>query len=170
MGELIDDLLQFSRTGRQDLKMKEVDMNLILTEALQYLENDFTGRNIEWIIEKLPMVTGDSSLLRQVWINLVSNAVKFSRNRNHPRIEIGYSIDKKEYKFFIRDNGVGFDMKYAQKLFGVFQRYHPTEDFEGTGIGLANVRRIIMKHGGRTWAEAEIDKGAAFYFSLLKNQ
>ena len=169
MGTLIDDLLLFSRTGRQDLHMADIDMNTVLEEAMHSIEHDLNGREIDWILEKLPVVNGDFNLLRQVWINLLSNAVKFTRDRIHPRIEIGYSIDKKEYKFFIRDNGVGFDMKYAQKLFGVFQRFHATEDFEGTGIGLANVRRIIMKHGGRTWAEAEIDKGAAFYFSLLKN-
>lgn len=169
MGTLIDDLLLFSRTGRQDLHMADIDMNTVFEEAMHSIEHDLNGREIEWIIEKLPVVNGDFNLLRQVWINLLSNAVKFTRDRNHPRIEIGYSIDKKEYKFFIRDNGVGFDMKYAQKLFGVFQRFHATEDFEGTGIGLANVRRIIMKHGGRTWAEAEIDKGATFYFSLLKS-
>jgi signal transduction histidine kinase len=168
MGMLIDDLLQFSRTGRQELIQTTVDMNQVVEEAKNMLSQDINGRKIDWACDELPKVTGDHNLLRQVFINLLSNAVKFTRKGKSAKIEITYDQTRKEHIFSIRDNGVGFDMKYAQKLFGVFQRLHSSTDFEGTGIGLANVRRIILKHGGRTWAEAEVDKGAAFYFSIPK--
>jgi len=166
MGTLIDDLLQFSRTGRQEMKKDDLDMNLILNEALLQIKHDNPARNIEWVIAKLPNVFGDPSLLRIVWINLLSNAVKFTRTRKNPRIEISSHFENDEIVFFIKDNGVGFDMQYSKKLFGVFQRLHSLEEFEGTGIGLANVYRIILKHQGRTWANAELDKGAVFYFTL----
>jgi PAS domain S-box-containing protein len=168
MGVLIDDLLQFSRTGRQEIIHTELDMNKILQEALDSLKHETTGRNIKWIISPLPRVVGDYNLLRLVWINLLSNAVKFTRAKKKARIEIGSREESNEHQFCIRDNGAGFDMQYVHKLFGVFQRLHSSEEFEGTGIGLANVRRIIAKHGGRTWAEAELDKGATFYFTLPK--
>jgi PAS domain S-box-containing protein len=170
MGLLIDDLLQFSRTGRQEMKQADLDMNLILKEALDQINHNNPAQNIEWVISNLPNVFGDHSLLRLVWINLLSNAAKFTRKKSLARIEIDSYTENGEIVFYVRDNGVGFDMQYSQKLFGVFQRLHSTEEFEGTGIGLANVRRIILKHGGRTWAEAELDKGATFYFTLPKNK
>ena len=166
MGVLIDDLLQFSRSGRAEMHQSDFDMDEIVKEVSESLSKDNPDRKIEWVQEKLPSVRGDEAMLRQVWINLLSNAIKFTRTRKKARIEIGFTKEKKELIFFVRDNGVGFDMKYAQKLFGVFQRLHATEDFEGTGIGLANVQRIVLRHGGRAWAEAEPDKGAVFYFSI----
>lgn len=166
MGMLIDDLLQFSRTGRMEMHQSDLDMNEIVKEVKESLCKDNPDRKIEWVLGKLPSVNGDEAMLRLVWMNLLSNAVKFTRTRKKARIEIGVSKENKELVLFVRDNGVGFDMQYAQKLFGVFQRLHPTEEFEGTGIGLANVHRIVLRHGGRTWAEAEPDKGAVFYFSI----
>ncbi len=168
MGVLIDDLLQFSRTGRQEIKQSELDMNILLKEGLRMVESDLTGKKTEWVIATLPHVYGDQALLTLVWINLLGNAVKFTRKHEKPRIEIGFYEENEEFVFFVRDNGVGFDMLYVHKLFGVFQRLHSAEEFEGTGIGLANVKRIISKHGGRTWAEGELNKGAAFYFTLKK--
>jgi PAS domain S-box-containing protein len=170
MGTLIDDLLQFSRTSRQEMQQTDLDMNTVFQEAFDSIQRDNTGRNIEWITTVLPRVFADHALLRLVWFNLLSNAVKFTRTKEKAKIEIGVNEENKEYVFFVRDDGVGFDMQYAQKLFGVFQRLHSTEEFEGTGIGLANVRRIILKHGGRTWAEAKLDNGATFYFSLPKHK
>jgi PAS domain S-box-containing protein len=166
MGLLIDNLLQFSRTGRAEMRRSDSDMNEIVKDVVESLSKDNPDRTIEWTAGKLPSVFCDTAMLRLVWVNLLSNAVKFTRTREKALIEIGATVEAKEVIFFVRDNGVGFDMQYAQKLFGVFQRMHPTEEFEGTGIGLANVQRIIMRHGGRTWAEAELDKGATFYFSF----
>jgi light-regulated signal transduction histidine kinase (bacteriophytochrome) len=169
MGMLIDDLLQFSRTGRQELNHTEIDMNVAVNSARQTLSPEINGKDIQMSISSLPKVMGDYNLILLVWINLISNAIKFTRTRETALITIDYSDNKKETLFSITDNGVGFDMRYAQKLFGVFQRLHSAEEFEGTGIGLANVRRIITKHGGRTWGEAEPDKGAVFYFTIPKN-
>ncbi|MCU0474284.1 MAG: PAS domain S-box protein [Bacteroidales bacterium] len=166
MGMLIDDLLQFSRTGRMEMHQSDFDMNEVVKEVIESQLKDNPDRKIEWVVGKLASVNGDEAMLRLVWINLLSNAVKFTRTRKKARIEIGVGEENKELVFFVRDNGVGFDMQYAQKLFGVFQRLHPTEEFEGTGIGLANVQRIVLRHGGRAWAEAEPDKGAVFYFSI----
>lgn len=167
MGILIDDLLVFSRMGRTEMRRSQVDMNALVQETIHDLQSETAGRAIEWHCDPLPPVEGDSALLRQVFANLISNAVKYSRPRNPAVIHIGF---KKEAKggviVFVRDNGVGFDMTYVGKLFGVFQRLHRANEFEGTGIGLANVRRIILRHGGETWAESELDKGATFYFSL----
>jgi PAS domain S-box-containing protein len=169
MGILIDDLLQFSKTGRMEMRQSDCDMNEIVKEVIESLSKDNPDRKIEWIRGKLSFVYGDEAMLKLVWMNLLSNAVKFTRTRKKARIEIGVRKEKKELVFFVRDNGVGFDMQYAQKLFGVFQRLHPAEKFEGTGIGLANVHRIVLRHGGRTWAKAEIDKGAEFNFSIPIN-
>jgi light-regulated signal transduction histidine kinase (bacteriophytochrome) len=168
MGNLIDDLLQFSRTGRQEMQQMNLDMNSLVQEVVQSYADENENRNIVWQVAKLPNIKGDLSLLRMVWINLVSNAVKFSRGKEYPQIKIGYTEEKKEYIFFVRDNGAGFDMRYVHKLFGVFQRLHTKQQFEGTGIGLANVQRIILKHGGRCWAESELDQGATFYFTIPK--
>jgi len=166
MGTLIDDLLQFSRTGRQEMCQVAMDMNVLVKEVLEALKPDFLNRNISWTVEELPKVFGDYSLLKQVWINLLDNAVKFTRNKDEAHIESGFTQESDHWVFFVRDNGVGFDTQYAKKLFGVFQRLHSQTDFEGTGIGLANVQRIVHKHAGRVWAEAQPDKGATFYFTI----
>lgn len=166
MGKLIDDLLSFSRMGRNDMITGQVDLAGVVDEVIHELSTEVEGRNVEWNIARLPQVRGDRSMLKIVVTNLISNALKFTRPRECPQIEIGSIQNPDEAVIFIRDNGVGFDMEYADKLFGVFQRLHRQEDFEGTGIGLANVRRIISRHGGRTWAEGEVDHGATFYFSL----
>lgn len=167
MGTLIDDLLVFSRMGRQEMQQVEVRMEELVQAAMAELENDWEGREVEWVLAEMPAVRCDPALLRQVWLNLISNALKYTRTRPKARIEIGCRQDNcNGIVFFVRDNGVGFEMKYADKLFGVFQRLHRQTEFEGTGIGLANVRRIITRYGGSTWAEAKLDEGATFYFSL----
>jgi PAS domain S-box-containing protein len=166
MGTLIDDLLAFSRIGRAEARATNVSLQHLVQElSSEVPEPD--GRKIDWKISKLPEVYGDRSMLRLALVNLISNAIKFSRTRSQPQIEIGCA-EKKNNRVvvFVKDNGVGFDMKYANKLFGVFQRLHSSEAFEGTGIGLATVQRIIHRHGGRVWAESAVDKGATFYFSV----
>ncbi|HRG46859.1 MAG TPA: ATP-binding protein [Leptospiraceae bacterium] len=168
MGVLIDTLLQFSRTGRAELHLEVVDMEKALKEVLEIQRKNSSNPNIEWVIGKIPNVYGDYTLLRQVWANLIENALKYSHKTDFPRIEISSQEEKNEVTFLVKDNGVGFDMQYASKLFGVFQRMHLTEEFEGTGIGLATIKRIIVRHGGRIWAEAEVNKGASFYFALPK--
>jgi light-regulated signal transduction histidine kinase (bacteriophytochrome) len=169
MGLLIDDLLAFSRVGRTALQLGPVGLRELVQEAMQELREETEGRNITWKMGALPEVTVDRSMMRLVLINLLANAVKFTGKREEAVIEVGtLSNEADETVLFVRDNGVGFDMKYADKLFGVFQRLHPAEDYEGTGIGLANVQRIIHRHRGRTWAQGEVDRGATFYFSLPK--
>ncbi|MFI5296331.1 MAG: ATP-binding protein [Thermodesulfovibrionales bacterium] len=170
MGLLIDDLLAFSRIGRSDMKMRTVSTEKLVKGAIAELAPEIKDRDITWRIGVLPEVYGDPSLLGLVFVNLIANAVKFTRTRERALIEIGCTRGDNETAFFIRDNGVGFDMKYHEKLFGVFQRLHRQEEFEGTGIGLANVRRIIARHGGRTWAEGSLDRGATFYFALPVNK
>jgi light-regulated signal transduction histidine kinase (bacteriophytochrome) len=169
MGALIDDLLVFSRMSRSELRRVRVASKSLLDEAISAAQNDVNGRQIKWKIDALPEVEADPAMLRQVWVNLINNAVKYTRTRNVAEIEVGCKDGPDdELVFFVRDNGVGFDMQYVQKLFGVFQRLHRADEFEGTGIGLANVRRIVFRHGGRTWAEGKPDGGATFYFSLPK--
>ncbi len=168
MGRLIDDLLAFSRTARAELKQTRVDLNALARAAIQEVAPEASGRAIDWALRPLPEVEADPALLRQVMLNLLGNALKYTRTRSKARIEIASVQNPAEHIIVVRDNGVGFDMRYAHKLFGVFQRLHRAADFEGTGVGLANVRRIINRHGGRTWAEGELDKGASFYFSLPK--
>jgi signal transduction histidine kinase len=167
MGVLIDDLLAFSRTGRTELAKQRVPLAGLVQEARMEVANDVAGRRVEWIVHPLPEVDADPSMLRLVLINLLSNAIKYTATREVAQIEVGMEpVHNGECVFYIRDNGVGFDMQYAGKLFGVFQRLHAADEFAGTGIGLANVRRIVHRHGGRTWAEAQVDRGATFYFSL----
>lgn len=168
MGRLIDDLLAFSRTARAELKKTTLHLMDVVQSAIQDLQREVDGRQVEWVVGNLPEVEADPALLRQVLLNLLSNALKYTRTRKPARIELGCHDTGVEQIISVKDNGVGFDMRYAHKLFGVFQRLHRAADFEGTGVGLANVRRIIHRHGGRTWAEGEPDKGATFYFSLPK--
>ncbi len=166
MGQLIDDLLAFSRMGRQDIVKTTIDTNAILKEIIRDLDTKNDNHAIAWKIASLPSTYGDINTIRQVWINLVSNAIKYSRNSARPCIEIGSMADGGQATFFVKDNGVGFDAKYKDKLFKVFQRLHSVNEFEGTGVGLAIVEKIVSKHGGKVWAEAEKGKGACFYFSL----
>jgi signal transduction histidine kinase len=186
MGNLIDDLLAFSRLGRQDLNKKLVQLDEIVKTAIEDLRADREGRQVEFILGDLPACETDPALLRQVFVNLLSNSLKFTRTRDKARIEVG-TLTAEERKqvasrlpssisgdtlnsdtpiFYVRDNGVGFDMRYADKLFGVFQRLHKKSDFEGTGVGLATIQRIIRRHGGQIWADAEVNRGASFYFTL----
>jgi signal transduction histidine kinase len=167
LGVLIDDLLSFSRMRRHAMSFQPVAPGDLVRDVIRDLEPDAAGRTIDWHIGDLPKVYGDAAMLRMVLDNLISNALKFTRHRHQARIDIG-SVPCQTSKavIYVRDNGVGFDMAYADKLFGVFQRLHSADEFEGTGIGLANVHRIITRHGGRVWAEGEIDQGAVFYFSL----
>lgn len=162
-------MLAFSRIGRTESQKTQVDLEQLVGEAVSEVRQDSEGRQIAWKIGTLPVFYGDRSMLRLVLVNLLSNAVKFTRQRTQAEIEIG-SVDENgdELVVFVRDNGVGFGMTYVNKLFGVFQRLHPSDAFEGSGIGLATVQRIIRRHGGRVWAEGMVEKGATFYFSTPK--
>jgi PAS domain S-box-containing protein len=169
MGNLIDDLLAFAHVGRAELEKREVNLDQLVRETVGDFQADTRERNIAWEVHPLPPVRADRALLRLALVNLISNAVKFSGGRAQAKIEIGcVPGGVREDVFFVRDNGVGFDPNYAHKLFGVFQRLHRRDEFEGTGVGLANVQRIIGRHGGRTWAEGKVDGGATFYFSIPK--
>jgi PAS domain S-box-containing protein len=171
MGNLIDDLLAFSRIGRAETQKTPVSLAQLVKEALAEVRQDTQGRDIAWKIGPLPDFYGDRSMLKLVLVNLISNAIKFTRTRTQAEIEIGCANgNKDDLVVFVRDNGVGFDMKYVNKLFGVFQRLHDSDAFEGTGIGLATVQRIIHRHGGEVWAEGAVDGGATFYFSAPKPQ
>jgi PAS domain S-box-containing protein len=166
MGRLVDDLLNFSRLGRQELNRQSMNLNAVVENVRTDLAESAAGRVIEWKIASLPAVNCDANLMKVVFTNLLSNAVKFTAPRQQAVIEVGCTEEEEQQAFFVRDNGVGFDAKYAGKLFGVFQRLHRQEDFEGTGVGLATVQRIIHKHGGRIWTESAPDRGATFYFTL----
>jgi signal transduction histidine kinase len=170
MGSLIDDLLAFSRIGRAETIKTQVSLEQLVKEVVAELAQDTKGRDIVWKISALPVCRGDRSMLRLAIHNLLSNAVKFTRTRKPAEIEIGCMDGANDIEVFVRDNGAGFDMNYANKLFGVFQRLHRSEEFEGTGIGLATVQRIIHRHGGKVRAEAALDRGATFYFSVPKAQ
>jgi light-regulated signal transduction histidine kinase (bacteriophytochrome) len=170
MGKLIDDLLDFARLGRKELEQTTVHMNSLVDHVRQELMAAEIGREIEFKISSLYSVKGDLSMLRQVWINLISNALKYSQKQPMARIEIGCTNENNHLTYYIRDNGVGFDMKYVNRLFGVFQRLHKVEEFEGTGVGLALAHRIITRHGGKIWAEASANKGATFYFFIPDNE
>jgi PAS domain S-box-containing protein len=166
MGTLVDELLSLTRVGRQSLTVQVTSMGSLVSDVLTLLEPELEGRKVEWKVAELPFVECDPTLVRQVFQNLIGNALKYSRPRSPAVIEIGKEEKGGRTVLFVRDNGVGFSMKYADKLFGVFQRLHRSEDFEGTGVGLATVQRIVQKHGGKVWAEAELDRGATFYFTL----
>jgi K+-sensing histidine kinase KdpD len=168
MGTLIDDLLGFSRIGRAEAKMRPVSLDQLVKEVVTEIGQDLGGREIAWKINALPVCYGDSSMLKMAVHNLVSNAVKFTRMRSRAEVEIGCVEHEDDIEAFVKDNGAGFDMRYENKLFGVFQRLHTSEEFEGTGIGLATVQRIIHRHGGTVRAEGAVDQGATFYFSLPK--
>ena len=168
MDMLIDDLLNFSRLGRSAMQKRKVNLNALVSEVVREIQEDLKGRDIIWEIDKLPDVVGDQALLRLVMVNLISNAVKFTSTRPQAEIKIGCKDEGDKVTCSVIDNGVGFDMKYVNKLFGVFQRLHTQDEFEGTGIGLANVQRIIARHGGRVWAEGAVGQGAAFFFTLPK--
>jgi light-regulated signal transduction histidine kinase (bacteriophytochrome) len=166
MKQMIDDLLRFSRLARQPLERTNVPLSILVREIIEELRREEGERSVDVRIHELRDCIGDASLLRQVFVNLLSNAFKFTRQKQKPMVEVGSQEQHGERVYFVRDNGAGFDMRYAEKLFGVFQRLHDQEQFQGTGVGLSIVQRIIERHGGRIWAEAEVEKGATFYFTL----
>jgi light-regulated signal transduction histidine kinase (bacteriophytochrome) len=166
MGELIDDLLNFSRIGRREMKRSSIPMSDLALNVFEELKGECQERSIEFLGNDLPSAVGDHQMIRQVLINLFSNAIKFTKHQQPAKIEMGATEEGDENVYYIKDNGVGFDMNYSNKLFGVFQRLHSVEEFEGTGVGLAIVQRVIQRHGGRVWAEADLNQGATFYFTL----
>jgi light-regulated signal transduction histidine kinase (bacteriophytochrome) len=168
MGQLINDLLDFSRANRKEISRASVNMHSLAGSVLGDLLSSFNGKDISTQVKDLPEASGDYNLLRQVWVNLLSNALKYSSKRDTPSIEVGSFVEVDRTVYYVRDNGTGFDMQYQGKLFGVFQRLHRAEEFEGTGVGLALVKRIIERHDGTVWAESVVDQGATFYFSLPK--
>jgi light-regulated signal transduction histidine kinase (bacteriophytochrome) len=166
MGMLIDGLLSFSRMGRQQFNIQTVDMHTMVQEVCRELTENMPNRKIVWALHDIPPAQADPQLIKQVWINLVSNAIKYTARRETAQIEIGWLLLENIPTYFIRDNGAGFDMAYADKLFGVFNRLHHEDEFEGTGIGLALSKRIVTRQGGNIWAESKVDEGATFYFTL----
>jgi signal transduction histidine kinase len=166
MGRLVDDLLSLSKIGRQELSVESTPLDSVLRQVVEELAPECSGRDVEWRIGQLPSAQCDAALMRQVFMNLLSNAVKYTGKREHAVIQVGQTIQNDRRVIFVQDNGAGFEMQYVSKLFGVFQRLHKARDFEGTGIGLAIVQRIIRKHGGQIWAEAKLDEGATFFFTL----
>lgn len=169
MEQLIEGLLRFSRLVRQPLTKRLVNMESIVRDVVEELKDGQGERKVKVEIDKLADCLADSALLNQVIINLLSNAFKYTLNTSDAKVEVGYRLEDDEHVYFVRDNGAGFDMKYSDKLFGVFQRLHSAEEFEGTGVGLSIVHRIIQRHGGRVWAESEVNKGSTFYISLPVN-
>lgn len=170
LSDMMEGILTFSRLGRAELMKNQIEMDQLVQEVVQEQAQTVPERSIDWQISPLPVVIADRVTLRQALGNLIANAIKFSDSSPTSRIEIGALEQPGETTFFVRDSGVGFDMRYADKLFGLFQRLHPPDEFPGTGAGLANVQRIISRHGGRVWAEAEVGKGATFWFSLPKEE
>jgi len=170
MGQLIDDILLLSRAGRQEMNMSELDMKSLAENVYREFNQDTENRNIKYVVGDLPRVVADRSLMTQVLTNLVGNAIKFTGKTQNPQIEVGFKEDEDNYIYYVKDNGEGFNMKYYDKLFGLFQRLHSQDEFEGTGVGLSIVQRIISRHSGRVWGEGEVGVGATIYFSLPKNQ
>lgn len=170
MGQLINDLLAFSRLGRKELHSSKLDMTSLVNSTFNELVGNEERERVEFHMEKLHSTTGDPALIRQVWVNLLSNAIKFTSGRKRAAIEVGSTQSRDEIVYYVRDNGAGFDMEYVDKLFGVFQRLHSESEFEGTGVGLAIVQRVIHRHGGRVWAEGKVNEGATFHFALPRKE
>ncbi|ADZ09347.1 histidine kinase [Methanobacterium lacus] len=170
MGQLIDDILLLSRAGRQEMNNSKLDMTSLAKNVYNEFQQDVSSRNIDFVVEDMPPVDADRALMTQVLTNLIGNAIKFTKKTENPRIELGYTEDEANYIYHVKDNGAGFNMKYYDKLFGLFQRLHSQEEFEGTGVGLSIVQRIISRHNGRVWGEGEVGKGATIYFSLPKTK
>ena len=168
MGQLIDDILLLSRAGRQEMNLGKLDMSALAKNVYQEFEQETKTRNISFVVQDMPAVEADRALMTQVLTNLIGNAIKFTKKTENPKIEFCYTEDEDNYIYQIKDNGAGFNMKYYDKLFGLFQRLHSQEEFEGTGVGLSIVQRIISRHNGRVWGEGEVGKGATIYFSLPK--
>lgn len=168
MGQLIDDILLLSRAGRQEMNLAEMDMNSIVQGVYNDFSNQTENRNLNFMVGELPPVYGDRTLIYQVYTNLIGNSIKFTSHRDPAEITVGYEDGDEDYIFFVSDNGAGFDMKYITKLFGLFQRLHSPEEFDGTGVGLSIVQRIVKRHDGKVWGEGEVDKGATIYFTLPK--
>lgn len=168
MGQLIDDILLLSRAGRQEMNISDLDMSSLAKNIYTDFYQDTNGRAIIFSVDDLPKAKGDRALITQVFTNLISNAIKFTGEKDISKIEVGFNKDKEDNIYYVKDNGAGFDMKYYDKLFGLFQRLHTQDKFNGTGVGLSIVQRIISRHGGRVWGEGKVDKGATIYFSLPK--
>jgi two-component system sensor kinase len=170
MGKLIDDLLSFSRLGRKEILEARLDMEALVWSVWRELSLANPERRVQFSVNRLPPARGDQTLIKQVVVNLLSNAIKFSKYRETARVEVGAYAEEERNVYFVKDNGVGFDMQYYDQLFGVFQRLHSADEFEGTGVGLAIVQRIIVRHGGRVWAEGKVSEGATFYFTLAREE
>lgn len=168
MGQLIDDILLLSRAGRQEMNLGKLDISALAKNVYKEFEQETKTRNINFVVQDMPAVEADRALMTQVLTNLIGNAIKFTKKTENPKIEFCYTEDEDNYIYQIKDNGAGFNMKYYDKLFGLFQRLHSQEEFEGTGVGLSIVQRIISRHNGRVWGEGEVGKGATIYFSLPK--
>ncbi len=170
MGQLIDDILLLSRAGRQEMNLGQLDISSLAKIVYSEFRQETDDKNIDFVVEDMPLVEADRSLITQVLTNLIGNSIKFTKQTENPKIEVGYTEEEEYYVFHVKDNGAGFNMKYYDKLFGLFQRLHSQEEFEGTGVGLSIVQRIISRHNGRVWGEGEVGKGATIYFSLPKKQ